>query len=110
MESERFGKVKVELELTPRWWGWLTRELGSRNPKLPQMSQLHAQCVNAAVLEFTPTVDLKTTRSHFLATVFVPRDTSLERLCEKAARVVEQLNALDVSCLDIPERTRAKYL
>lgn len=99
--------VKVELELTPRWWRQLTRRL-TQGTAFKPVRELHAQASEIA-FKLGPGVRmLKTRRSSFIACLLVPSDTSLVALCEKAGQVVEELNKLDVGCLG--DEARAKYL
>lgn len=98
--------VKVELELTPRWWRQLTQRL-EKGESFKPVRDLHARAVEVAFGLGQGVQLLKTERSSFVALVTVPSDTSLVALCEKAGRVVDELNALDTSCLD---EARVKYL
>lgn len=97
-------RVKIEMELTPRWWRKLTEHLQDGSAYKP-VRELHAQACEIAFKLGIDVDMLKTERKAFVACLTVPSNASLVTLCEKAGQLVEELNALDISCL-----SRAKYL
>lgn len=90
--------VIVELELTPTWWTQLTKRLQQGDAHKP-VRELHAQACAVAFKLGGAVQMLKTERSAFVARLSVPTDVSLAVLCERAAAVIEELNALDLSAI-----------
>lgn len=81
-------RPRVRLELTPRWWGLFLAAFSS-----PPASRIHA-IITAYALGLHP-VKIILKRSGFFVVVEPDANTTLETLCERAQRVIDQLNTID---------------
>ncbi len=94
-------KMRVELELTPKWWRQLTRHL-SAHPNYNDARVLHAQCVGIA-MRLDGVWSLTTERDRLLVLVNVSRDVPFEQLALKAGECRDAMHQLDTTCLKIEQ-------
>ena len=91
-------KLRVQLELTPKWWRQLTKRL-SAHPNYNDARVLHAQCI-AIAMRLDGVFSLTTERERLLVLVNVPRDVLFEQLALKAGACRDAMHLLDTTCLE----------
>ncbi len=97
IETTSLTKVRIELELTPKWWSQLTRRL-SAHSNYNDARVLHAQVVGLA-MSIDGVFSVTTESQRLLVLALVPRDVTGEQLAQKAEQVREAMHQLDTSCL-----------
>lgn len=97
IETTSPTKVRIELELTPKWWRQLTKRL-SAHPNYNDARVLHAQVIGLA-MGIDGVFSVTTERERLLALALVPPDVTGAQLAQKAELVREAMHQLDTTCL-----------